>query len=358
MTTHDPLSLGNAPLSGQENNPIGIESYALKSERFREKRQADWTALETLLNKLESKGARALSKDDLINLPRLYRSTLSSLSVARATSLDQNVTAYLENLCTRAYYKLYGTQMGLGKRIISFISKDWPEAAQRLWKDTALSAFLIFVSTLAAFYMVQADSDWFYAFVDAGLAGDRTPAASTEALRATIYDKPENADGLGIFASYLFSNNSRVAIFAFALGFAFGIPTILFMLSTGFMVGGFLGLFASRDLGFEIGGWLIIHGSTEILAIILAGGAGLHIGRAIAFPGILSRLQSASLAGRTSALLMVGVVIMLFFAGLLEGFARQLITSDILRYVIGISLLFFWLAYLYIPRTEDKSRVK
>jgi len=125
------------------------------------------------------------------------------------------------------------------------------------------------------------------------------------------------------------------------------------MLSTGFMVGGFLGLFASRDLGFEMGGWLIIHGSTEILAIILAGGAGLHIGRAIAFPGQLSRTQSAALAGRTSGLLMVGVVIMLFFAGLLEGYARQLITSDLLRYGIGLSLLLFWMLYLYLPRSRD-----
>jgi uncharacterized membrane protein SpoIIM required for sporulation len=334
-------------------NSVGAESHALKSQRFRDARAAEWNKLETLLSKIEKRGAKRLSKDEIIELPRLYRSALSALSVARATSLDQNVTAYLENLSTRAYFRLYGTQEGLGKRILTFLSRDWPLAAQRLWKDTFAAGFLILVSTLAAYFMVQSNPDWFYSFVNAELAGDRTPAASTEALRATIYDKPEDSTGLGVFSSYLFSNNSRVAIFAFALGFAFGIPTILFMLSTGFMVGGFLGLFASRDLGFEIGGWLIIHGSTEILAIILAGGAGLHIGRAIAFPGKLSRIQSASLAGRTSGLLMVGVVIMLFFAGLLEGYARQLITSDALRYLIGIGLLLFWMAYLYIPRSED-----
>lgn len=331
---------------------VGNESNALKSERFRERRKEDWSELEFLLKRMDSSGIKNLNKEDILRLPRLYRSALSSLSVARATSLDQNVIAYLESLCTRAYYRLYGTQMGLGKRIVTFLSYDWPRAAQRLWKDTAASALLILVSTLVGFFMVQADPEWFYSFVDAGLAGDRTPAASTESLRATIYDKPDDADGLGIFASYLFSNNSRVAIFAFALGFAFGIPTIFFMLSTGFMVGGFLGLFASRGLGVEMGGWLIIHGSTEILAIILAGGAGLHIGRAIAFPGSLSRVNSAALAGRTSGLLMAGVVIMLFFAGLLEGYARQLITSDGLRYLIGIGLLVFWMVYLYMPRAR------
>jgi uncharacterized membrane protein SpoIIM required for sporulation len=346
------MSLAHSDATLQEH------AQALKSERFRDTRKAQWAELEALLDRMDSGGIRRLDTDDILKLPKLYRSALSSLSVARATSLDQSVIAYLESLCTRAYYRLYGTQMGLGKRILAFLSRDWPAAAQRLWKDTAVSALLILISSVVAFFMVQSNPDWFYSFVDAGLAGDRTPAASTEALRATMYDKPENgAEGLGVFASYLFSNNSRVAIFAFALGFAFGIPTILFMLSTGFMVGGFLGLFASRDLGFEMGGWLIIHGSTEILAIILAGGAGLHIGRAIAFPGQLSRTQSAALAGRTSGLLMVGVVIMLFFAGLLEGYARQLITSDLLRYGIGLTLLLFWMLYLYLPRAQEAEVV-
>jgi uncharacterized membrane protein SpoIIM required for sporulation len=352
----DNLDAPNAETSSGSEK-VGYESNTLKSERFRERRKAEWAELEFLLKRMDSSGIKKLDKNDILRLPRLYRSALSSLSVARATSLDQNVIAYLESLCTRAYYRLYGTQMGLGKRIVTFLSYDWPQAAQKLWKDTAASALLILVSTLVGFFMVQAEPEWFYSFVDAGLAGERTPAASTESLRATIYDKPEDADGLGVFASYLFSNNSRVAIFAFALGFAFGIPTIFFMLSTGFMVGGFLGLFASRGLGMEMGGWLIIHGSTEILAIILAGGAGLHIGRAIAFPGSLSRVNSAALAGRTAGLLIAGVVIMLFFAGLLEGYARQLITSDAIRYLIGISLLLFWMIYLYMPRTH-KSDIK
>ena len=325
---------------------------SLKSTKFRQAREAQWKALEELLNRMDRRGLRSLNTQDVLELPKLYRATLSSLSVARATSLDQNVISYLESLSSRAYYRLYGTQTSLGARIIKFLTTDWPNAAKALWKDTAIATFILFISTLAAYFMVQANSDWFYSFVQAELAGDRTPAASTEALRATIYDKPEDSSGLGVFASFLFSHNSRVAIFCFALGFAFGIPTIMFLMMTGFMLGGFLGLFASRDLGMEIGGWLIIHGSTEIFAIILAGGAGLHIGRAIAFPKGLTRTQSASLAGQTAGLLMVGVIIMLFFAGLLEGYARQLITDDILRYSIGLGLLSLWLIYFYLPRRQ------
>ena len=158
-----------------------------------------------------------------------------------------------------------------------------------------------------------------------------------------------------MFASYLFSHNSKVAMFAFALGFAFCIPTAILLLYNGFILGSFIAIFSEKSLGFEVGGWLIIHGATEIFAIILAGAAGMHIGKAVAFPGELTRTESASKAGGTASLLMAGVIIMLFFAGLLEGFGRQLITNDLVRYGIGFGTLTMWLLYFYGPRSTESD---
>ena len=58
-------------------------------------------------------------------------------------------------------------------------------------------------------------------------------------------------------------------------------------------------------------------------------------------------------AGRTAGKVMVGVILMLLAAGLLEGFGRQLITDTVMRYAIGSLMLAFWLAYFYIPRREN-----
>ena len=82
----------------------------------------------------------------------------------------------------------------------------------------------------------------------------------------------------------------------------------------------------------------------------MAGAAGFRIGLAAAFPGELSRLSAASKAGKSAATVMIGVMIMLLFAGVLEGFARQLITNDIARYAIGLTMLTLWLSYFYWPR--------
>ncbi len=155
---------------------------------------------------------------------------------------------------------------------------------------------------------------------------------------------------LGVFATFLFTHNSQVAIGCFALGFAFGVPTSLLLIMNGAVMGAFFALFSSRGLGAELGGWLAIHGTTEIFAIVLAGAAGLRIGWAVVFPGRSSRLSAATEAGRTAAIVMAGVVLMLFAAGLLEGYGRQLITSDTLRYLIAAGMLILWLVYYYGPR--------
>lgn len=333
------------------------EQISLKSHRFRTEREDSWKDLETILKTIEKRGIKSLSDEQIVALPRLYRSTLSSLSVARATSLDQGVIVYLESLCARAYYILYGSQVSLGNRITGFFLRDWPQAAKTLWKETAISAALTILAAILAYVLVIGNPDWFYTFVPDSLASGRTPAASAESLRETLYHNGDS-DGLTIFASYLFSHNSKVAMFCFALGFAFCIPTAILLLYNGFILGSFVAIFAEKGLGFEVGGWLIIHGATEIFAIILAGAAGIHIGKAVAFPGELTRTESASRAGGTASLLMAGVIIMLFFAGLLEGFGRQLITSDVTRYTIGLGSLAIWMLYFYGPRRDfgDETR--
>ena len=55
-------------------------------------------------------------------------------------------------------------------------------------------------------------------------------------------------------------------------------------------------------------------------------------------------------AGRVAAPAMIGVRVMLLFAGLLEGLGRQTITSDLARYSIGGGMLAFWICYFYLFR--------
>jgi uncharacterized membrane protein SpoIIM required for sporulation len=327
----------------------------LKSYRFRAEREDDWKRLEALLAKAGRGSARGLSDEELLAMPVLYRQALSSLSVARATSLDQSLVDYLESLSTRAYFFVYGARSSLVERLGGFFAREWPAAAKALWRETLVSFALTLVGVIAAYLLTVHDPDWFSAFVPDSLAGGRGPAASAEALRATLYDKGGDHSGLSVFAAFLFTHNSGVAIFAFALGFAFCLPTAMLMAYNGCMLGAFLATFAMRGLGFEAGGWLAIHGVTEISAVILAGAAGLRIGWTLAFPGDLSRPAAMAQAGRQSATLMAGVVVMLFCAGILEGVGRQVIQNDFARYGVALVTLIVWPVYLYLPRRQKAA---
>ena len=316
---------------------------------LRAEREAEWRRLDELVTLCEKKSPRALSDDDLMALPILYRGALSSLSVARETSLDLELVTYLEGLCARAYFFLYGVRTTPAGRMRQFLRTDWPSAMKALWKETLVSLFLLLVGAVAGYLLVSDDPSWYGAFVPIELAGGRDFSAGREFLHGTLYDGGGEAP-LGVFATFLFTHNTQVAILCFALGFAFAVPTVLLLLYHGCMLGAFFALFGSHGLSFELGGWLIIHGSTELFAIVLAGAAGLRIGWSVVFPGASTRLAAASRSGREAATAMVGVVVMLMAAGLLEGFGRQLIQSDLARYSIGLGMLAFWLLYYYAPR--------
>jgi uncharacterized membrane protein SpoIIM required for sporulation len=316
----------------------------LKSHRFRQEREADWVRLDRLLRRIDREGASMLDNQQLLAIPVLYRSALSALSVARATSLDHELVDYLESLCARAYFFVYGARAHPLERIRRFFVHDWPAAAQALWRETLAAALLIALGSVVAYALVWQDKDWFYG---------RDPAATTAYLRSTLYggaDKP-----LSLFAAFLFTHNAQIALFSFALGFIFCLPSGFLMIYNGCSLGALLALFVSRGLGFQLCGWLFIHGTTELFAVALAGGAGFRIGWAMAFPGERSRIEAVKAAGRLGATLMFGVVLMLFVAGLLEGLGRQLIEADLARYAVAILMLAGWCAYFYWPRGPDRT---
>ncbi|MES2442308.1 MAG: stage II sporulation protein M [Pseudomonadota bacterium] len=316
----------------------------VSSRRFRDARGIDWARLEEMLDEIERGKASSLSDEDLFELPVLYRATLSSLSVARETSLDADLVAYLESLSTRAYFILYGVHAPFLRRVAGFFAHDWPAAVREVWRETGVAVVMMLVGAVSAYLLVRSDPSWYYAIIGEGLAQGRDPTASAQTLRESLYG---SGDGLSVFASMLFAHNASVAIVCFALGFAFGVPTLLTLLQTGCMMGAFFAVFVPKGLGLQFAAWLAIHGTTELFAIALAGAAGLRIGMAIAFPGRRTRFASAVAAGRTSGMVMLGVIVMLAVAGMLEGIGRQIVTSDWLRVAIGGGALLGWLVYFY-----------
>jgi uncharacterized membrane protein SpoIIM required for sporulation len=320
------------------------EAAALRSDRFRLEREADWRRLETIVSRIEAGRIGAIADDDLLALPPLYRTLVSSLAVARETTLDAATLAYLEGLAQRAWFVVQAPETGLGGWARRFFDGGWSRAVRGMAPDILLALAIMVLGTVIGWVLVSGNPDWFYALMPPEPGDARVPGASRAALHATLFGQ-SHRDGLSVFAALLFSNNAQVSILCFALGFAFGVPTILLLVHNTASLGALLWLYHGQGLTLDLVGWLSVHGTTELFAILLAGGAGIHIGRAMAFPGTQSVADAAAQAGRRAATVMTGVVLMLICAALLEGFARQLIDATAPRLALGGAMLVWWLAY-------------
>lgn len=317
----------------------------LKSRDFRQAREASWRRLEALVDRAQRRGIHALTPEEVQLLPLLYRTTLSSLSVARSISLDRNLLLYLETLAVRAYLAIYGPRAGVGATFRAFVLRGFPSSVRALWVHIAIAVAVLGCGVFAGWHLTALDPDWFGVFVPEGLAQGRGPASSTGELADVLGADHSFGAGLGVFAAFLFGNNGYVAILTFALGFAYGVPSAVLLLYTGLGLGAFCALYAGRGLVWDLLGWMAVHGTTELTAMLLCGGAGFYLGDALLFPGRHTRLDNLARRGPVAAEVAIGALGLLLVAAFLEGFVRQLVEDTPTRFTIGGTMGALWLWY-------------
>jgi uncharacterized membrane protein SpoIIM required for sporulation len=335
----------------------GKPALVLKSSEFRKGREDGWRELETLVSQVERRGARLLSLQELQRLPVLYRAALSSLSVARTIALDRNLLLYLENLALRAFLVVYGPRISPLEGMRTFFRHDLPAAVRAARWHIVIAALALAVGVAAGFMLTLQDEAWLSSLIPAGLSGGRGPSST----RAELYDKelfapwPGAVEAFGLFANVLFSHNTLVGIMTFGLGLAAGIPTLMLNVYQGLTLGAFLALHYDRELTVDFLGWISIHGTTELGALVLLAAGGLLIAEKILFPGRYARLDNLALHGRQAAQIAVGAVLMLFVAAILEGGLRQLVASTPLRFAIGFGIGALWITYFSVCGRAERS---
>jgi uncharacterized membrane protein SpoIIM required for sporulation len=325
----------------------GPHALVLKSREFRKGREEGWRELESLVDRVERRGVYALSLDELERLPILYRAALSSLSVARTIALDRNLLLYLENLALRAYLAVYGPRVDPIEGLRQFFVHDLPTAVRAARWHILIVTVALLAGVAAGFILTVQDESWFTVFTPSSIAGGRGPSSTAASLRdkELFAPWPGPAEAFGVFANVLFSHNTGVGLLCFGLGLAAGIPTLLLVIYQGLGLGAFIALHYDRGLLVDCLGWISIHGTSELGALILLSAGGLVIADKLLFPGRYSRIENLALHGRQAAQMAVGGVLMLFVAGILEGGFRQLVQSTPLRFAIGLTVGALWFAY-------------
>jgi uncharacterized membrane protein SpoIIM required for sporulation len=332
-----------------------MRDIKLKSVEFRREREQDWRRLEKLMDEADRKGLHRMSAPDVANLPVFYRGVLSSLSVARAISLDANLLTYLDNLANRAFIRVYGVRHGLREAFLHFLVLSFPREVRANLGLLVLATVLMALGVGVGFFQTLANADNYYQFVDASLANGRDPSATTEDLRAVLFDEEATVwAGLAHFASFLFTHNAQIGIMCFGLGIALGIPVFYIMFTNGEGLGAMAALYHQHGLSMEFWGWILPHGVTEFGALLLSATAGLVLAKALILPGPYTRAEALARQGRRAGMIILGCVLMLAVAALIEGFFRQLVHGTAIRYgVAGASLVLWTLYFARVGRSRS-----
>ena len=334
------------------------DAGAPRSALFRREREAGWRELESLVDKVERGGLRSLSAAELHRLPTLYRAAVSALAVARATILDKALLDYLTALVGRAYMCVYASRRHPLDEIADFFLRRFPQTVRKNWILIAVAALLVVSGVATGWWVTASDPANYWGLVPDEMMQGRDPTADTEALRKVLYsDGGGTVSMLNLFASFLFTHNSKIAILCFALGFAAGAPCVYLLFYNGLSLGAMAALYQQHGLGVEFWAWILPHGVTELTSVVLSGAAGLALGLALVFPGRHTRLENLALRGKEVATIAIGAVSMLFVAAIFEGFFRQLVPSVPIRYATAAVMATWWIFYFgFVGREKKEAR--
>jgi uncharacterized membrane protein SpoIIM required for sporulation len=321
---------------------------------FVARNKQDWQELETLVQRAR-KSLRSLSYDDLHRLDVLYRRTTIHLAQAATRSSDRQLVSYLNGLTAAAHSLIYlpprkSMLAGAGR----FFVEGFARSIARNLRWHAISAALLIGGAVLAWYLSSTDVLAAYAL---SMPGDiRQPGASREQLEFILRHGRDQSGGDKFqFASFLFQHNLKVGMLSMAAGVLAGVPTILLMIYNGMMIGSFISIHERAGVSAEAWAWILPHGVTEIGAIILCGGVGLLLGRAVVRPGALSRADSLRRAGREAAQTCAGVAVMLVLAAIIESYLRQSHLSTAARFWFAGGSAVFWTLYILYGVVRERA---
>ena len=273
------------------------------------------------------KKLRKLTANELEQLIYAYRQIVSDLARARSKNTDSGTLEEINSLAILGNQLLNSPyQKGHSTKKSFFV--NFPIMVRHYYKFMALSACLFFVPAAIAYFAIQWHHELAYDLVSESFL-DFNPWQEDNMHGMPPLTRP-------VAAASIISNNIQVTFFAFAFGVTAGIGTAYLLIYNGIHLGAVFSWLLLQGHGRAFWGWVMPHAGTEILAIILAGGAGFILAEAVLRPGILTIKESLKKAAGKAVTIEIGCVLMLLVAGLIEGFVSP---SS-----IGFTMRMLWLA--------------
>ena len=310
------------------------------SNQWIQKRRPYWDRLSTLLSHAGGSGLGRLSRAEMRELALLYRQVAADLSVLRQDATSRTYAQYVNQLLARAHHIIYSGRKANHLTLFRFLRDEYP-AIFRSQIRFVLAAVAVSVGWgMLGAILTTARPEFMRHFLGPEMLA--TMERHEMWTKSVVSIKP-------LASSFVMTNNLTVSFVTFAGGIVFGLGTFWSLYQNGMMLG-VIGA-ACHQFGMSLKLWSFVapHGSLELPAIMIAGGAGFRLGYAMLFPGALRWKDSVARGGIEATRLVSGVIPLLIVAGTLEGFFSPTDAPMPLKFAVGAVLFTLLLLWLFRP---------
>ncbi len=291
-----------------------------------------WLRLDQLIRQRHRTGAEA---DELVDR---YQQVATHLSVVRTSAPDGELVAHLSSLLGRARIAMLAPRAPSWRGVGSFFTDRFPAALYRLrWWWLGCLAGNVIVIAVMMIWLAQ------HPQVEQSLLSPQ----EVDQLVNSDFESYYSENAAGAFAAHVWVNNAWVSALCIALGML-GLPVIwlLFQNIANLAIVG--SIMVRHDRGELFWGLIIPHGLLELTCVFVAGGVGLRLFWSWIEPGQLSRAASLARAGRTAVTVALGLGVLLFISGIIEGFVTPSPLPTWARIAIGVLAELVFFAYVFV----------
>ncbi len=317
---------------------------ASTADRMVARKAPRWEEFRRLADRAARTGLDSLGAGELPDFAARYREVAADLARARTYRAPLSIRNQLERLVAAGHNVLYRDERKTAARVWEILMRECPAAVLQSWRYVLL-AVLTFGAPIAAGYLVLREQpDLAQVVLPDGML--RRAEAGVERQEAGLGYYAADPERQAAEASFIISNNVRVAFLCFAGGALVGVGSLLLLAFNGLAIGTTFGHFANLGLFGYIGAFVTGHGTLELFAICVAGAAGFLLGKSMIAPGDLARGDALVLNGRIAVRMVGAVVMMLAVAGTIEGFVSTGTGGMTYRLALGGASVLFLVLYL------------
>ncbi|ROQ68571.1 putative membrane protein SpoIIM required for sporulation [Streptomyces sp. 840.1] len=298
--------------------------------------RSEWDRLDHLLHR-----GRKLTGAEADELVDLYQRTATHLSLIQSGAPDPLLIARLTQLVARARATVTGTRRASWRDAARFLTAGFPAAVYRArhwWIPTAVLSVLL--AALIGWWIAA------HPEVQSAIAApdDLRRMTSPGGEYETYYSSHPAAS----FAAQVWTNNAQAAAMCLVLGAFLCVPVIWILFLNVLNLGIGIGLMSSAGRLDTFLGLILPHGLLELTAVFVAAGTGLRLGWTVIDPGPQTRRTALAQQGRAAIGMAIGLALILFVSGVIEGFVTPSGLPTWTRIAIGIAAELAFLAYVYI----------